>query len=207
MLQAVVLGIGGVLGAWETLRQAEIDAACAWLSAQGIASERFAAAAQRRHGQPAWVTRALADSHCHLPSGACRELVLATRAAIPAAAPTPHRAGLVDLARRHVLGALDCGPRLRLERWSERLGVADLFRHRLCTDDLGGAAQPPRVAAFRFLARQLDLRAAECLYLAGAPAVARAARAAGWHVVAFAMPPGADFDWDACVAAAVAGDR
>ena len=83
--------------------------------------------------------------------------------------------------------------------------MADLFRHRLCTDDLGRIAQPPHSAAFRFMARQLDLRGGECLYLAGAPAVAAAARAAGWRVVVFASPADADFDWDACIADAARG--
>jgi FMN phosphatase YigB (HAD superfamily) len=198
MLQAVVLGFSGVLASWDAVRRGEIAAATAGLSPCDTARAAFAAAAGRRHGEPAWIARALVDAGIPVEAALGRQLVLAARSAPPLPEPHLHRDALRSLARRYVVGLLDGGVRERMEAWLEASGMADLFRHRLCIEDLGACARPPRPTAFRFLARRLDLAPQECLYAAGTAALAEAAATAGWHVVRFEAPPAATFDWETC---------
>jgi FMN phosphatase YigB (HAD superfamily) len=196
LVQAVVMGIGGVLSPWAALADAEVDAAAAWLERRGFEADGFVAAARRRHGEPAWLGRALADAGVRLDLGARRELVLRTRTAPPRAQTSPHRGAIAALGRSVRVAALDSGLSVRMEAWVQALGLADVFRHRLWTEDLGLAARPPRPLAFRFIARQLDLRPVDCLYVAGHPTLAAAAQRAGFQVVALAAPAAPDFDWD-----------
>jgi FMN phosphatase YigB (HAD superfamily) len=200
VIQAVVLGVGGVLAPVAAIGHAEIAAAADWLDARGHRGTEFRRAAAQRYGMPAWVAVALRDAGIALAPADRARLVLACRDAIPAAAPSPHRAALRALSARWVTGALDCGPRRRLDGWFDRLGLDDLLRHRLCTEELGLAGRPPRPTAFRFMQRRLDLRPAECAYVAGTHALALAATTAGWRVLELAAPAAPNFDWDTCLA-------
>lgn len=191
MIEAVVLGVGGVLQPRTALWGAEVDAACRWLDARGLPAARLraAAASLRGRGHRADIGSCVQTAALGLPGRAARDLLVAARRAVPDQDAPGIRADLVRLRLDHRLAFLDQGDGSRMDAWLARLGVGDLGERRLWTGDLGLQAHPPRPLPFRWLARRLDLPSDRCLYVPGTADLQLAARRAGWRVWEAAPPP------------------
>ena len=186
MLDAVILGVQGVLVPSLSFQQAAIGAAAQRLAAEGVPPALFHAAAERRlavTGPRALVSRTLSDLDCTLPPHRVRAAVLAARQAVPCfALETEVRQALLALGGRTVLGFCDSGSPAVMDALLDRLGLSRLAGTRLWTDSLGWSARPGRCLPFRWLARRLALPPAACLHVAMAPPQRDAARRAGWQV-------------------------
>lgn len=189
MLEAVVLGVVGVLLPREALWRARIAAVATRLERHGIPRAAFERAARlelRQAGGRSPVSRALARLDHRLPAELERQLVLTWMATIPATAPrAADSRAFRCLGERYRVALLDDGDATGLEAWVESQGLADLVPERLWMDRLGRQARPPSRLAFHWLERRLGLRPQECLYLAGSSSLQRAARSAGWRVERF----------------------
>lgn len=195
MIQAVVLGLAGVFDSAEAVHRAEVEALKAWIAAHG--GSPLAAETAARTGGPAWVGAALRAAGLQPQGRLACEAVLHARSAVPAADAAAARAWLEPIRGALPIALLESGPRPRLEGWCRKLDLEAAGVTRLWTRDLGHDAEPPRPLAFRWLAKRLDVPAHACLYIAGRPALAAAARAAGWRHVTLAQPLDPAFDWDA----------
>jgi FMN phosphatase YigB (HAD superfamily) len=189
MLEAVVVGVVGVLLPREALWRARIAAVATCLERHGIpraAFERAALLEMRSGREHSPVSRALARLDRRLAAALERQLVLTWTRTMPA---TPPRAAdslaLRCLGERHRVALLDDGDATGLETWIESQGLAGVIRERLWIDRLGQQARPPSRLAFHWLERRLGLRPQECLYLAAGPQLLRAAQSAGWRVERF----------------------
>ena len=198
MVQAVVLGLVGVLDSMAAVRRAEIDAFVDWIAARG--GRRDDAAGAAASGAPGWQSAALRAAGLAPQSQLACEGVQHARAAAPPCDPTALRAWMEPVRGVVPVTFLESGPRARLDAWCAALGTPAGGVPRVWTRDLGADAEPPRPLAFRWLARRLDLPAHACLYVAGRAELAAAARAAGWQQVLLSRPLDPGFDWDAALA-------
>ncbi|UCE03977.1 MAG: hypothetical protein JSW67_07320 [Candidatus Latescibacterota bacterium] len=190
MIEAVILGVRGVLVPAAKLREAAIEAAADALATQGVPRRPFcSAAAERldRFGPRALVSRSLRDLGLRVDGRAARGAVMAARSACPRLQPDPSiRALLGQFATTYRLALLDEGPVAALESCLCDLGIRDLVERCVWTEQLGRDAAPPSAFAFRWLLQRCDLRPRECFYVAPSPRLRQAARAAGCR----AWPPG-----------------
>ncbi len=186
MLDAVILGVQGVLVPNRSFQQAAIAAAAQRLAAEGVPPALFLAAAERRlaaTGPRALVSRTLRDLDCTLPPQRVRAAVLAARHAIPAFVLDPEaRQALLALAARCQLGFLDSGSPAVMDALLDRCNLGRLVTTRLWAESLGWCARPGRCLAFRWLARRLALPPSACVHVAQPGPQREAARRAGWQV-------------------------
>jgi FMN phosphatase YigB (HAD superfamily) len=186
-LEAVVLGVIGVLQSREALRRAQVEAAVAHLRSSGFAPESFPTPAlgQLEDGnRPLRVSRALRATGVILPAAIERQVVRAAANAYPRTVLAPeHRQALKQLRVRFRLALLDDGEGARMDPWVRSLGLDSLFERQLWTSDLCRQARSPSPYPFRWLADRFGLRPKECMYVSGAQGLRRAATAAGWRVI------------------------
>jgi FMN phosphatase YigB (HAD superfamily) len=198
MPQLLVLGVTGVLRPLRDLWVAEAGCLADWVAAAaGGPIPEFASlylrARDREERSP--LDAALGAAGLRISASARRQAELLRRAAVPPPAPdAAAEAALHRLTALAPLVLLDRGPRARMERWLRRLGMGTVAGRHLWLDDLGAQARPPSPLGFRWLARGRGLPPQECLYVAGSAALAGAARAAGWRVLAGDFAPTASWD-------------
>ncbi len=192
MLEAVILGVRGVMVPTAAFEHAGIEAAAAVLATLGVCPRSFRRAARRRldqDGPVSLISRTINDLELRLTPGAVRPAVLAAREARPPCERDPQwQAVLSELGRRFRLALLDAGCADSLEGLREALGLAQL--RALWTEKLGTAASPPSPLAFRWLARCLDVRPSGCLHVAGTRAAWNGARRAGCRLWPRELPAG-----------------
>jgi hypothetical protein len=186
MLEAVFLGVRGVLLPRPAFETAFIEAAATAFVAHGVPRDAFRAAARRRLAQTgprALLSLSLQDLRIQLAPELVRATWLKARRAVPAVEePSSFCAALRDLARRFEVGFVDAGPPEVLDGVLQGLRLDALPCRRLWTEWLGRLARPPRGLAFRWLTRRLGVRPSLCLYIAGTPTAWSAATEAGWSV-------------------------
>ena len=186
MLDAVILGVQGVLVPSRSFQQAAIAAAAQRLAVEGVPAALFHAAAEHRlaaHGPCALVSRTLRDLDCSLPPQRVRAAVLAAREAVPSFVLEPEaRQALLALAARCHLGFLDGGSPAVMDALLDRCGLNRLTITRLWAESLGWCARPGRCLPFRWLARRLALLPSACVHVAPLGPQREAARRAGWQV-------------------------
>jgi len=192
MIDVVALGVAGVLEPVAALWRAEIAAARGWLQDRCLPVDGFlrGAGAARRAGHRAPIATAASRSGLALAPRDRVALFQAVGAAVPRPTRPSVRALMLELGREHRLVFLEKGSRERLSAWLDVLGIADVAERKLCTEDLGHEARPPRPLAFRWIAERLGAPAGRCLYVAGAADLGRAARHAGWQVLDVPAAPG-----------------
>ena len=186
MLEAVGLGVRGVLVPQLTFWMAGIQAASSVLESHGIQAEQFELAAGRRvrrDGPRGLISRCLRDLKAAPPTWAQRQAVLAARGAVPAVGDLGWlRTLLAAVATDHQLGFVDNGVPEVMDAVLDRLGLGALPARRVWTRSLGLDVALPRPFAFRWLAERWGLRPQACLYVAGTRAGWEAARQARWRV-------------------------
>ncbi|MFQ5600965.1 MAG: hypothetical protein ACE5G2_10495 [Candidatus Krumholzibacteriia bacterium] len=186
MLEAVVLGVAGVLVPRQRFWEAGIEAAARCLEASEIRRATFRPAALRRLrrcGPRSLISRSLRDLNLEIPAARVREAILAARAARPRVSPDAHqRSALRHLASGFRLACLDAGEPSSLDETLRALGLDDLPEYCLWVARLGGQAQAPSRLGFRWLEERLELRPAACLYVTGSADLTRGAARAGWRV-------------------------
>lgn len=198
-MQALFLGIRGVLVPEHRFHLASIQAAARCLSGAGVDPADFHAAARRRlkaSGPLAIVSRTLNDLKVRpAPQWVrrgCREAAIA----VPSVRRDDGlRASLRFLASAVRLAFVERGPAAVLEALLARLGLTDVAERRLWLEQLGHDAAPPRGLAFRWLARRLELRPRDVLYVAGADAMHRAARRAGCRSLRCPAAEAGNVEW------------
>jgi hypothetical protein len=182
-VRALVLGIRGVLVPERSFQLAAIEAAARSLSGAGVDPRRFGAAARQRlneNGPKAIISRTLNDLKLRPGVERVRRACLEAAAAVPPLHPDADlRGALSFLASAVRLAFLDRGPAPALEALIARLELADVAERRLWTEQLGHDAAAPRGLAFRWLARRLELRPRQMLYVTADDAMQRAAESAG----------------------------
>ena len=192
MVEAVGLGVRGVLVPLAAFRLAGIEAATRYLEPHGVPAADFRRAAReqlRLHGPRGLISRSLWDLHLELPAATQRQAVLRARAAVPLVQEIAGlRALLAEVAAHHRVTFVDGGDPEVLDAVLVRLGLDALPARRLWTRRLGRDVSPPRPFAFRWLAERWGLRPHLCLYLAGVSAGWQAARQAGWRVEPLLCP-------------------
>src|SRR5262245_60290401 len=170
MLDAVILGVQGVLVPSRSFEQAAIAAAAHRLAAEGVPPGLFHAAAERRlaaSGPRALVSRTLRDLDRSLPPQRVRAAVLAAREAVPSfVLESEARQALLALAARCQLGFFDSGSPAVMDALLDRCGLGRLVTTRLWAESLGWCARPGRCLPFRWLARRLALSPASCVHVA-----------------------------------------
>jgi FMN phosphatase YigB (HAD superfamily) len=194
VLEAVTLGIAGVLRPRGDVWADRLAAVAEELSRRGFPGDRFRVhALERLHrsGERAVVTRTLSDLQIRLSSEEVRRLVRLSRHPVRCpAASSRQRAALGRLASRYRIAFLEAGPLETLDLYLRGLGLRDFPERCLGTAQLGRQAEPPSALAFRWLAERLELRPDECLYVAGSGSMQAAATRAGWQVLGLhEIPP------------------
>ncbi len=186
MLDAVILGVSGVLIPRAVFDQAALELAANRLARHGVSPSRFLEAGHSRqilHGPKALIARTLQDMKLHLSPALVRQAVLAARDAVPTASIDVWTLdALRDLSARRTVGFFDRGSPAALDACLARWGLSGFKPSSLWAEELGAAASPPRALPFRWLSRRLDVPAARCLHVAGARDSRQSAHRAGWSV-------------------------
>lgn len=99
---------------------------------------------------------------------------------------TGARQVLRQLARRHALGLVTSGDRVRVTRQLRKFALTRMFRARVCGGDT--AEKKPHPAPLRMALRQMKLDAEDCVYVGDTPEDLEMARAAGMRAIAVLGP-------------------
>lgn len=186
MLDAVILGVAGVLVPSAAFGQAALEQAANRLARHGVSPARFLDAVRSRqavHGSKALIARTLSDMHLDISPALVRQVIVAAREAVPKPSVDVWTLdALRDLSARRTVGFFDRGSPLALDACLARWGLSGFKRSSLWAEELGAAASPPRPFAFRWLSRRLEVPPNHCLHVAGTRDSREAARRAGWQV-------------------------
>jgi len=186
MLDAVILGVSGVLVPSRAFDHAALELAANRLARHGVSASRFLEAGRSRqalHGPKALIARTLRDLELDLSPALVRQAVLAAREAVPTASiDVGTLDALRDLSARRIVGFFDCGSPAALDACLARWGLRGFRPSSLWAQELGAAASPPRALPFRWMSRRLGVPAPHCLHVAGARESRESARRAGWSV-------------------------
>jgi len=186
MLDAVILGVSGVLVPGAAFCHAALELAAVRLARHGVSPAKFLDAAHTRHalhGSKALIARTLHDIGVRLSPDLVRQVVVAARQAAPMPSIDVWTLdALRDLSARRTVGFFDCGNPVALDACLAHWGLLGFKASSLWAGELGAAASPPRTLAFRWLSRRLDVPGARCLHVAGTGDSREAARRAGWRV-------------------------
>ena len=93
---------------------------------------------------------------------------------------------LQHLARRHALGLVTSGDRLRVMRQLREFALTRIFRVRVCGGDT--PEKKPHPAPLRLALRQMRMEAEECVYVGDTPQDLEMARAVGMRAIAVLGP-------------------
>ena len=104
----------------------------------------------------------------------------------PSKLVTGARKMLRNLARRHALGLVTSGDRVRVDRQLRQFALTETFRARVCGGDT--AERKPHPAPLRKALRLMKLEPEECVYVGDTPEDLAMARAAGMRAIAFLGP-------------------
>ncbi len=186
MLDAVILGVSGVLVPSAAFGLAALELAASRLARYGVPPARFLDAVQSRHalhGSKALIARTLNDMQVQISPALVREVVVAARDAVPNPSVDVWTLdALRDLSARRTVGFFDRGSPVAMDACLARWGLSSFKPSSLWAEQLGAAAAPPRPFAFRWLSRRLEVPPHHCLHVAGARDSRAAARRAGWQV-------------------------
>jgi phosphoglycolate phosphatase len=90
------------------------------------------------------------------------------------------------LARRHALGLVTSGDRVRVTRQLREFALTRMFRARVCAGDT--PEKKPHPAPLRMALRQMKMEAEECVYVGDTPEDLEMARAVGMPAIAVLGP-------------------
>jgi HAD superfamily hydrolase (TIGR01509 family) len=90
------------------------------------------------------------------------------------------------LARRHALGLVTSGDRVRVTRQLREFALTRIFRARVCGGDT--AEKKPHPEPLRVALRQMRMEAEECVYVGDTPEDLEMARAVGMRAIAVLGP-------------------
>jgi HAD superfamily hydrolase (TIGR01509 family) len=90
------------------------------------------------------------------------------------------------LARRHALGLVTSGDRVRVTRQLREFALTRIFRARVCGGDT--REKKPHPEPLRLALRQMKMEEEECVYVGDTPEDLEMARAVGMRAIAFLGP-------------------
>ena len=93
---------------------------------------------------------------------------------------------LRQLARRHALGLVTSGDRVRVTRQLREFALTRMFRARVCGGDT--AEKKPHPAPLRMALAQMRMEAEECVYVGDTPEDLEMAKAVGMRAIAVLGP-------------------
>ena len=96
------------------------------------------------------------------------------------------RGVLQELARRHTLGLVTSGDRVRVTRQLREFDLTRIFRARVCGGDT--EQKKPHPEPLRMALRQMKMEAEECVYVGDTPEDLEMARAVGMRAIAVLGP-------------------
>ncbi len=99
---------------------------------------------------------------------------------------TGARRVLRRLARRHLLGLVTSGDRVRVTRQLREFALTRIFRARVCGGDT--PQKKPHPAPLRMALRQMKMEPEECVYVGDTPEDLEMARAGGMRAIAVLGP-------------------
>jgi HAD superfamily hydrolase (TIGR01509 family) len=99
---------------------------------------------------------------------------------------TGARRVLARLARRHALGLVTSGDRVRVARQLREFALTRVFRARVCGGDT--PEKKPHPAPLRKALRKMKMEAEECVYVGDTPEDLQMARAVGMRAIAVLGP-------------------